>query len=68
MATYMGALGAFNAYEPNYDKLDPMTNREPSTYAEKAAQGGGRVKFAYCVPEFSNPSGETIRVRAARTS
>lgn len=58
--TYMGALGAFNAYEPNYDKLDPMTNREPSTYAEKAAQGGGRVKFAYCVPEFSNPSGETI--------
>lgn len=58
--TYMGALGAFNAYEPNYDKLDPMANREPASYAEKAAENGGRVKFAYCVPEFSNPSGETI--------
>ena len=58
--TYMGALGAFNAYEPNYDKLDPFANREPASYAEKAAEGGGRVKFAYCVPEFSNPSGETI--------
>jgi DNA-binding transcriptional MocR family regulator len=63
--TYMGALGAFNAYEPNYDKLDPMANREPSSYTEKATQGGGRVKFAYCVPEFSNPSGETIS-RAGR--
>ena len=58
--TYMGALGAFNAYEPTYDKLDPMANREPASYAEKAAEAGGRVKFAYCVPEFSNPSGETI--------
>lgn len=58
--TYMGALGAFNAYEPTYDKLDPMSNREPQTYADAAAQAGGRVKFAYCVPEFSNPSGETI--------
>jgi DNA-binding transcriptional MocR family regulator len=63
--TYMGALGAFNAYEPAYDKLDPLSNREPSSYAEAAAAAGGRVKFAYCVPEFSNPTGETIS-RAGR--
>lgn len=62
---YMGALGAFNAYEPNYDRLDPMANRAPSAYAERAAEAGGRVKFAYCVPEFSNPTGETIS-RAGR--
>ena len=58
--TYMGALGAFNAYEPTYDKLDPMSNREPSSYAEAADAAGGKVKFAYCVPEFSNPTGETV--------
>lgn len=65
--TYMGALGAFNAYEPSYDRLDPLTNREPASYAEAAAKAGGRVKFAYCVPEFSNPSGETISSAARET-
>jgi DNA-binding transcriptional MocR family regulator len=58
--TYMGALGAFNAYEPTYDRLTPMSNREPESYREAAAQAGGRVKFAYCVPEFDNPTGETM--------
>jgi DNA-binding transcriptional MocR family regulator len=42
-----------------------LSNREPSSYAEAAAAAGGRVKFAYCVPEFSNPTGETIS-RAGR--
>lgn len=58
--TYLGALGAFNAYEPTYDRLTPMSNREPASYREAAAEAGGRVKFAYCVPEFSNPTGETM--------
>ncbi len=58
--TYMGALGAFNAYEPTFDKLEPMSNREPASYAEAAEAAGGKPKIAYCVPEFSNPTGETI--------
>jgi DNA-binding transcriptional MocR family regulator len=58
--TYLGALGAFNAYEPTYDRLTPLSNREPASYREAAAKAGGRVKFAYCVPEFSNPTGETM--------
>lgn len=62
--TYLGALGAFNAYEPTYDRLLPMSNREPASYKEAAAQAGGRVKFAYCVPEFSNPTGETMPLSA----
>ncbi len=57
---YMGALGAFNAYEPAYDRLDPRSNREVESYRDKAAATGGRVKFAYCVPDFSNPTGETL--------
>ncbi|MET3777499.1 DNA-binding transcriptional MocR family regulator [Rhizobium alvei] len=63
--TYMGALGAFNAYEPNYDKLIPLSNREPQTYIDQASEKGGQVKFAYCVPEFHNPTGVTM-TRAER--
>ena len=58
--TYLGALGAFNAYEPTYDRLAPMSNRDVDSYREAAVKAGGRVKFAYCVPEFSNPTGETM--------
>ncbi|MEO5806951.1 PLP-dependent aminotransferase family protein [Devosia sp.] len=58
--TYLGALGAFNAYEPNYDRLTPLSNRPAEAYNEQAEQAGGAVKFAYCVPEFNNPTGETM--------
>ncbi len=58
--TYMGALGAFNAYEPNYDQLIPGGNRTAADYAETAKQKGGRVKFAYASVDFANPTGETI--------
>lgn len=63
--TYLGALGAFNAYEPTYDRLMPLSNRTANSYVEAAEKVGGRVKFAYCVPEFSNPTGETM-TRPAR--
>lgn len=62
--TYMGALGAFNAYEPTYDRLLPLSNRAPDSYVEAAEKAGGKVKFAYCVPEFSNPTGETMTRQA----
>ncbi|MHA6262993.1 aminotransferase-like domain-containing protein [Arenibacterium sp. CAU 1754] len=62
--TYLGALGAFNAYEPEYDQLTPNANRPASDYADKAAQNGGRVKFAYMSVDFANPTGETLDLRA----
>jgi len=59
--TYLGALQAFNAYEPAYDRLTPGTgNMTPGAYADAATRAGGRVKFAYLVPDFSNPTGETL--------
>lgn len=63
--TYLGALGAFNAYEPHYDRLDPETNRSAADYAQTAAANGGRVKFAYMSVDFANPTGRTMD-RAAR--
>lgn len=58
--TYLGALQAFNAYEPNYDRLEPMANRDARDYADRAAGQGGTVKFAYMSPDFANPTGETM--------
>lgn len=63
--TYLGALGAFNAYEPAYDRLDPKGNRSAADFAATAATAGGRVKFAYLSVDFANPTGETLD-RAAR--
>lgn len=55
--TYLGALGAFNAYEPHYAKLDARANAVPS--------GNGPVKLAYVCTDFANPTGETL-TRAER--
>jgi len=65
--TYLGALGAFNAYEPAYDRLDPKGNRSAADFTATAEAAGGRVKFAYLSVDFANPTGETLD-RAARES
>lgn len=44
--TYMGALGAFNAYEP--------------AYADLAGEIPAGARIAYVVPDFANPSGRTM--------
>ena len=62
--TYLGALGAFNAYEPSYDRLDPQSNRSADDYRQTALAAGGRVKFAYLSVDFANPTGETLALSA----
>jgi DNA-binding transcriptional MocR family regulator len=49
--TYLGALQAFDSYEPAYDTLGPGSGDWNS---------GGRPALAYLVPDFANPSGETL--------
>jgi DNA-binding transcriptional MocR family regulator len=44
--TYMGALGAFNAYEPRY--------------ADLADTGQAGARLVYVVPDFANPTGRTL--------
>jgi DNA-binding transcriptional MocR family regulator len=63
--TYLGALQAFSAYQPRYGELrHDKGNRTPASYADAAASAGGRVKFAYVVPDFANPTGETMSRQA----
>ncbi|HMK69469.1 MAG TPA: PLP-dependent aminotransferase family protein [Xanthobacteraceae bacterium] len=67
--SYLGALQAFSAYEPRYDTIRPeQSNRTPASYADAAAKEapGALVKFAYVVPDFANPTGETLS-QAARS-
>jgi DNA-binding transcriptional MocR family regulator len=61
--SYLGALQAFSAYEPRYDTIRPeQSNRTPASYADGAANNapGALVKLAYVVPDFANPTGETL--------
>ncbi len=62
--TYLGALGAFNAYEPRYDKLDPLSNRSGADYTAAAKEAGGAAKFAYLSVDFANPTGATVSLAA----
>jgi DNA-binding transcriptional MocR family regulator len=63
--TYLGALQAFSGSEPRYDELRPEDgNRTPDSYAEAARGAGGEIKLAYLVPDFANPTGETLSLAA----
>ncbi len=65
--TYLGALGAFNAYEPRFDRLMDRSNRTAESYSVAAEAAGGCVKFAYMSVDFANPTGETLS-QAARSA
>lgn len=62
--TYLGALNAFNAYEPNFEQLSPNGNVGAAEYRARAEAAGGRAKFAYLSVDFANPTGETLDQRA----
>src|SRR5947209_8299173 len=64
---YLGALQAFSAYEPRFDVLRPEgLNRTPESYrdAAESVAKGARLKLAYAVPDFDNPTGETLSAPA----
>lgn len=65
--TYLGALQAFSAYEPRYDTLPvERGDHSPRSYRDEAAAAGGDVKLAYVVPDFANPTGQTMPLEARR--
>ncbi|WP_417685333.1 PLP-dependent aminotransferase family protein [Roseibium sp.] len=52
--TYLGALQAFNAYEPAYERLDL------SRGATAGWPSDPKIKFIYATADFANPSGESL--------
>jgi DNA-binding transcriptional MocR family regulator len=58
--TYLGALAAFNAYEPRYDQLSLEGNRTVQSYRDEAGAVKSEIKFAYLSSDFANPTGQTV--------
>jgi 2-aminoadipate transaminase len=57
--TYLGALHAFDPYEPRYVSLETDDQGMLPDALERAL-AGGQIKFIYLVPTFQNPTGRTI--------
>jgi 2-aminoadipate transaminase len=57
--TYMGALAAFNPYEPRYLSIETDDDGVIPESLDRLLSGH-RVKFIYLVPTFQNPSGRTV--------
>ena len=57
--TYLGAIQAFNAYEPVYARLDTDDDGIVPESLERVLESG-RIKFINLVPTFQNPTGRTI--------
>lgn len=66
--TYLGALSAFNPYEPGYIRMD-TDDQGLIPDSLEAVLKTHKIKFIYLVPTFQNPTGRTIpldrRIRIA---
>ncbi len=63
--SYLGALQSFSSYRADIRGIS--YNPDPDAFrnsyrlaAEKVLSEGKRVKFLYMIPDFQNPSGETL--------
>lgn len=58
--TYVGALTAFTAYQPDFLSIDLDDDGMVVEQLEDALVHGARPKFVYTVPNFANPAGVTM--------
>ena len=63
--TYLGALQSFRSYRANVRSLD-FNAPDVEQRLEAIVSGGGRIKFCYLIPDFQNPSGETMDLDSRR--
>ncbi len=57
--TYLGALQAFNPYEPRYVEIETDDDGAVPESLDAVLAAGG-VKLVYLVPTFQNPTGRTL--------
>lgn len=63
--TYLGALSAFNPYEPEYVSVS-MDDEGLELDALEAALQAHSIKFMYVLPTFQNPSGRLMGLERRR--
>lgn len=60
--TYLGAISAFNPYQPEYMRMDTDDGGViPESLEEVLASNP--IKFIYLVPTFQNPTGRTLSLK-----
>src|SRR5699024_571561 len=57
--SYLGAINAFNAYQPKFIDVPTDGDGMIMEELEKILEENDRVKFIYVIPDFQNPSGRT---------
>jgi 2-aminoadipate transaminase len=62
--TYLGALQAFQPYEPCYVEIETDDNGVVPESLDRVLAGG--AKFVYLVPTFQNPTGRTLPLNRRR--
>ncbi len=59
--SYLGAIQAFDAFEPRYLTIDSDAHGIiPEALADALASADPRPKFLYLVPNYENPTGNTL--------
>ena len=57
--SYMGALNAMKAYEPEFIEIDTDNDGMIMEDLERVLASNDKVKMIYVIPDFQNPSGRT---------
>ncbi|CAK7035524.1 MAG: 2-aminoadipate transaminase [Peptostreptococcus russellii] len=57
--SYLGAINAFNAYQPKFIDVPTDGDGMIMEELERILEENDRVKFIYVIPDFQNPSGRT---------
>lgn len=60
--SYLGALNAFKAYEPEFIEIPMDENGMNVDMLEKTLKEHDNVRMIYTIPDFQNPSGITMSV------
>jgi 2-aminoadipate transaminase len=63
--TYLGALQAFNPYEPDYVQIETDDDGLIPESLDRVLSEGA-VKLVYLVPTFQNPTGRTLPIERRR--
>lgn len=65
--TYLGALTAFKAYEPEFLEVDLDKDGMNMDCLESLLLKNKDIKFIYTIPDFQNPSGITMSIEKRQT-
>jgi DNA-binding transcriptional MocR family regulator len=65
--TFLGALAAFNPYEPRYATVPMDGDGMDMAALDRTLKENPGAKFIYTVPEFQNPTGVTMNLARRKT-